>query len=73
LWATRGALKAEAKKLAPIHYLLNPPETLNLGTSNSHQKSIDFTKARVAHLLTDYKFLYGEFNGVRHGWLFTLD
>lgn len=60
-WCGRGTVKGEAKRIVPDHYHIHPPDSL---TRLSARDAQEYTRERVRYLLTDYRFLYGDFNGV---------
>jgi hypothetical protein len=59
-------MKGEAKRIVPGHYHIHPPETLDQSTGGPAglRRAQEFTRDRVQYLLTDYKFLEGDFQGV---------
>jgi hypothetical protein len=57
-------MKQEAKNIVEQFYHLTPDSLDNAGTSNTHRTIARDTKDRVAYLLRNYRFLYGEFQGV---------
>ncbi|KAG9049096.1 hypothetical protein FS842_000248 [Serendipita sp. 407] len=62
-WCCRGAVKTEAKRLVAPHYQLAPP-SLNVNAGQAARaQAIKDTRDRVAYLLEDFRYLYGEFQG----------
>jgi hypothetical protein len=58
-------MKSEAKRIVPGHYQIHPPDSLDqLGGVAALRRAQEFTRDRVLYLLTDYKFLNGDFQGV---------